>query len=60
MTTEKIIKTNFVVKTFATLVIGITTVIGAAITLNQIRKSEDSSGSGNGNGMRGGKNASRS
>ena len=57
MTTEKIIKTNFVVKTFATLVIGITTVIGAAITLNQIRKGEDPSGSGNGGGRgNGGRN----
>lgn len=60
VTVERIHKMNTVVKAVATLVIGATTMVGAALTLNQIRKGEDPSGPGNGNGMRGGKNASRS
>ncbi|MCC7572198.1 MAG: hypothetical protein KO464_02270 [Candidatus Methanofastidiosum sp.] len=51
MTTEKIKSMNFVVKTIATLVIGLTTTIGAGITLHQIRKGEDPSGSGKNGGV---------
>lgn len=53
MTVERINKMNTVVKALGTLVVGATTMVGAALTLHQIQKGENPSGSGNDNGMRG-------